>query len=129
MANMASYLEEEVLQEKLVDATVYVGLVEDSATDVDLESGDLTNEITGYDGDRKAISFTAPSQVSGKGTVQNDVQIDFENMPATTVEYAIICDSATGGNILYWCPAINNKTTNSGDTYRVDTNDLTIDQD
>ena len=137
MANMSSFLEEEILDHILrgnsysSPTTVYVGLVSDSATDDDLEDGDLTNEIDGYDGDRKEITFTEPSQVDGKATVESDVQIDFEDMPETTVEYAIITDDSTpdSGNILYWCPSVETKTTNEGDTYRIDTNNLTIDQD
>lgn len=137
MANMSSYLEEEILDHILrgnsytSPGTVYIGLVTSTATDADLEGGDLTNEITGYTGDRKSVTFTIPSQVSGKGTVENDIQIDFEDMPNVTVEYAIICDSLTpgGGNILYWAPANSTKTTNSGDTYRIDISNLVIDQD
>jgi len=129
MANLSNYFEEQILTEKLVNSTVYVGLISDTATDADLESGDLTNEITAYTGDRKSISFTSPTQVSGKATIENDANIDFEDMPAETVGYAVIMDAQTAGNILYWCPADNVKTTNSGDTYRIPSGDLTLDLD
>lgn len=132
MANLSNYFEEDILNTYLVSATVYVGLVDDNATDDDLESGDLTDEITSYTGDRKSISFTSPSQVDGKATIENDADIDFEDMPETTVKYAVIMDSETAdgtGNILYWCPADNVKTTNDGDTYRIPSGDLTLDLD
>ena len=126
MANLSNYFEEQILTEKLVNSTVYVGLVDDTAIDGDLESGDLTNEITSYTGDRKSVNFTTPTQTDGKATIENSGDIDFQEMPADTIKYAIICDSATTGNILYWCPASSLKTTNDGDTYRIPTGDLTI---
>lgn len=138
MANISSYLEEKILNHVLRNTTytspttVYVGLVTSTAVDADLEGGDLTNEISGYTGDRKAITFTVPTQVSGKGTVNNDNQLDFDNMPAVTVEYAIITDDPTPGvgNILYWCPSPSGtKTTNVGDTYRIPVGDLIADLD
>lgn len=135
MANLSSYLEEQLLNHALRNiaysspTTVYVGLVDNTAVDTDLEAGDLTNEITGYTGDRKAITFTAPTQVGGKATIENSAQIDFDDMPATTVAYAIICDAATAGNILYWAPATTSKTTNAGDTYRISAGDLTVSHD
>lgn len=132
MANISNYLEEEILQEKLVDATVHAGLVDDNASDSDLEDGDLADEIEDYDGDRKEINFSTPSQVDGKATIENENQIDFEGMPELTVGYAIITDDPTpgSGNILYWCPPPNGtKTTNEGDTYRLDVGELVCDLD
>jgi len=132
---MSSYLENKILNHILrgenytPPSTVYVGLVSGTAVDADLEGGDLTNEITGYEGDRKAITFTSASQVSDKGQTANSNEIDFNGMPATTVAYSVVCDSATGGNILYWLPANNNKTTNADDTFRLRVADVTITQD
>jgi len=132
--NFSNYLEEQLLNHvfrgtTFTSPTVYVGIVNDTAVDTDLEGGDLTNEITGYTGDRKAVSFTAPTQIGGKGTIESDVVVNFEDMPATTVEYAIVCDAATGGNILMWIPATNIRTTEAGDTYRVPLGEMIIDLD
>ena len=135
MANISDYLEEALLNHVMRNTaytspvTVYVGIVSDVAVDADLEAGTLTNEITGYTGDRKAVTFGAPSQVTGKATITNSADIDFESMPAVTVAYAIVCDAATLGNILYWCPLSANKTTNSGDTFRIPASNLTLDLD
>lgn len=135
MANISSYAEMEILDWLLEISTatdVYVGIVDDTATNAELEGGDLTNEITSYTGDRKVIDFTTPVQVSGKGTVENNADIDFEGMPAVTVGYAVIMDSQSAdgtGNVLYWVPADNIKTTNSGDTYRIPSGELVLDLD
>ena len=136
MANMSSYLEEKILDHVLRNieytppSTVYVGIVSDSATDSELEAGTLTNEITGYTGDRKSVSFTAISQNGdGEAETENTALIEFESMPACTIAYAIVCDAATGGNILFWGAATESKTSNSGDTHQVPAGNITIDLD
>lgn len=133
MANIADYLEEALLDhvfrntEYTRPATVYCGLVDDVGVDAELEAGTLTNEITTYTGDRKTITFGAPSQVGGKATIKNSAALEFENMPAVTVKYAIVCDTATVGNILYWCPLTAEKTCNAGDTFKIAVDGLTLD--
>lgn len=138
MANISNYLEEKILNHVMRNDSytsptdIYVGLIDDNATDSELEDGNLDNEITDYGGDRKSITFTEPSQVDGKATIENDSDIDFEDMPEVTIAYAVIMDSEAAdgtGNILYWCPADKNKTANSGDTYRIPEGDLTLDLD
>jgi hypothetical protein len=132
---MSSYLEEELLDHVLKNnaysspSSVYVGIAVDNATEAELEGGTLTNEITGYTGDRKTVSFGAISQVSGKATTDNDGDLNFQSMPAVTVKYVIICDAATGGNILYWAEASSIKTTNAGDTYQIPAGEITVDHD
>jgi hypothetical protein len=137
MANISNYLEEAILNhimrntEYVRPSAVYAGLVTNIATDEDLENGTLTNEITAYTGNRKPITFKEPTQVDGKATIYNDGVIDFVNMPSTIIKYIIVCDAATGGNILYWCPLFEGatKTTNSGDTFRLIDEGLVLDID
>ena len=126
MANLSNYAEEIFLNHVFRDESIsldgnYLGLVSSSATDEDLENGDLTDEITGYDGDRKSASYNSAYQSEGKGTIENDGNIDFENMPNEEIGYVILCDSATkgSGNIIIWAPADSVKTANEGDTYRI----------
>jgi len=134
MANATNYLEEKLLDHILRNVsftsptTVYIGLVNDTAFDADLEAGDLTNEITGYTGDRKAVTFDPISQSADNGFTSNDTNIDFEYMPATTVKYLIITDSPTkgSGNVLIWSPAQNIRTTNQDDMYRIPANGLEV---
>lgn len=135
MANIADYLEEILLNLVFrntaypggAPAAVYCGLIDDVGTDAELEAGTLTNEITAYTGDRKAITFGAPSQVSSKATIKNSAALEFESMPAVTVKYVIVCDAATAGNILYWCPLTEEKTCNEGDTFKIAIDGLVLD--
>lgn len=133
MANITDYLEEVLLNHVFRNtpysspAAVYCGLVESGDYDAELEAGTLTHEVAAYTGDRKAITFSAPAQVGGKATVKNSAALEFENMPAVTVKYAIVCDAATAGNILYWCPLAAEKTCNEGDTFRIAVDGLVLD--
>jgi len=136
--NLSNYLEEVLINHVLRNVAytsptdVYVGLVSDVASDAHMEAGTLTNEITAYDGNRKAVTFDAPVQDGdGRASVKNaTAAIEFEDMPAVTVKYAIVCDSATkgSGNILYWCPLVDSvgaretRTANAGDTFRLPQN-------
>jgi hypothetical protein len=135
MANISTYLEEALLGHVMKNssytspAVVYCGLVTSSASASDMEAGTLTNEITSYTGNRKAITFGTISQAGGKSLVKNSAAIEFEDMPAATVAYAIICDASTVGNILWWCPLDTNKNTNAGDTFRIPIDGLTVDLD
>jgi len=96
--NMTSYLENKILNHILrgetytPPSTLYVGLVDSGATDLDLENGVLNNEITGYTGSRKVISFNPASQDNGKGTSKNNSEINFNGMPKKEVAFAILCD-------------------------------------
>lgn len=135
MANIADYLEDILLNLVMrntaypggAPAAVYCGLMDDTAVEAAMEAGTLDGEITTYTGDRKAITFGAPADVGGKATIKNSVALEFEVMPAVTVKYAIVCDAATAGNILYWCPLTAPKTCNAGDTFRIPVDGLTLD--
>ena len=135
MANIATFLETILLNLVMrgtaypdgAPAAVYCGLVDDVAEDAELEAGTLTNEITTYTGNRKEITFGAPAEVGVAQTIKNSAALEFESMPAVTVKYAIVCDAATAGNILYWCPLTAEKTCNAGDTFRIAVDGLVCD--
>ncbi|MBA7564457.1 hypothetical protein ES708_06120 [subsurface metagenome] len=143
MSNISTYLEEKWLNmlkgtAYTAPATVYCGIVEYGVAgdyDDELEAGTLTHEISGYTGDRKAITLGEVSQVggagsAGKATVKNSAAVEFESMPAPDtkkVGYAIVCDAATAGNILYWCPLVAEKSWNEGDTFRIPIDGLVLD--
>ncbi len=148
MANIANWLELRILDLVMDDAdehgsewlpeTVYAGIMNDDATEQQLEEGTLTNEITAYTGNRKAITWgdiaLEGSGADAKATVSNAAAIEFEDMPAPggkEVQYVIICDAPTSGNILWWLPIVDGetpttKTWNEGDTFRIPIGDLTI---
>ena len=114
-------------------AAVYVGLIDDTADEAEME-GDtpLVSEITGYTGNRKAITFgaitkagTDPSEMDGPP----GAAIDFENMPAPAgreVKYFVVCDAATVGNVLGWSEiTAGPKVWNTGDTFRIPIDNIT----
>jgi len=135
MANISTYLEDILLNLVMrataypggAPAAVYCGLVDDNASDADMEAGTLTDEITAYTGDRQAITFGAPTDVGGKATIKNTVAHEFVSMPAVTVKYAIVCDAAIAGNILFWCPLAAEKTCEAGDVFRLAIDALVLD--
>lgn len=135
MSNIATYLENILLNLTFrntayptgIPATVYCGLIDDVSDGSELEAGTLDNEISSYTGDRKAVTFGAPSDVGGKATIKNTGALTFLLMPAVTVKYAIVCDAATAGNILYWCPLTAEKTVNNGDTFNIAIDGLVLD--
>ena len=133
--NISTYLEEELLDHVLLNAAysspaaVYAGVVDASANDTDMEAGTLTNELTTYSGDRKAITFDAITQSGGASITANSAALTFESMPSCTVGYVIVCDAATSGNVLFWCPLVANKTYSAGDTCTIAIGDLDISLD
>ena len=139
MANISKYLENKWLDmlkgtAYAAPAAVYIGLIDDTANEAELE-GDtpLASEITGYTGNRKAITFGA---ISKTGTNPSEMlgppaaDIDFENMPAPVgreVKYHILCDAATGGNVLGWSEVTGSpQGWNEGDTYRIPVDNMTV---
>jgi hypothetical protein len=134
MANLSDYLEEALIEHVLVNSSytsptdVYLGIMSDSAGTAELEAGTLTNEIDGYTGNRKTLSFGTATQVEGKATCLTNETYDFEDMPAVTVSYAIITDSATkgAGNILVWMPLSTPRTVGAGDTLRFPSGDISV---
>jgi len=139
MANICTFLETALLNhvmrntEYVRPAVVYAALIDDTAVDVDVEAGDLTDEIDGYnEANRPACTFgTAPAQVLGKATIYNTAAVTFTVMPAVTTKYLLIMDGNTkgAGNALYWCPLSPERATLAGDTLTFPIGDIAIDLD
>ena len=137
--NISKYLEDKWLDMLKgaafgAPAAVYVGLIDDTADEAEME-GDtpLASEITGYTGDRKAITFGAiskaaldPSEMDGPP----GAAIEFLVMPAPAgreVKYFVICDAATVGNVLGWSEiTAGPKVWNTGDTFRIPIDNITV---
>lgn len=133
--NMSSYLEQKILNhilrnEQYIPPTkVFIGLVSSKATEQQLEDGILTNEIKKYDGGRQEITFSAASKNVEGSLSKNNIAINFTGMPKEEIAYAILCDEKENGNILYWIPANEIKTTGVDDIYRLKIDDVVIIQD
>lgn len=141
MSDLSNYLEEEVLnvylraQTPTAPAATYLAIFNDTATDAELEAGTLTNEITGYTGDRPQIDglLNAATQVGGAAEVTTNADIDYEDMPATTVQWAAIMDAATAGNVLAYAQSTDNAgagtSVSAGATFRIVAGDFTFSLD
>jgi hypothetical protein len=63
------------------------------------------------------------------GATQNSANVDFINMPASTVVAIGIHDALTSGNLLVWGTLSTSKSLDAGDTLRIATGDLDISLD
>lgn len=121
--NLSNYLEDKIVDHFLGTSSytsptnVYVALYTVGPTD----SGGGT-EVTGGSYVRKLATFGA----SSSGSASNNINIDFPNMPACTVVAIGIHDSSTSGNLLAHGTLDINKSLDSGDTFRLQSGDLTI---
>ena len=139
---ISNYLSKKLLDHALgiasytMPETIYVGLASDDATAAELAAGTLTNEITDYDDNRKAITMTAAAledsqdALSDMISVSGGSAIEFADMPACTVAWVMLCDAATAGNVLFALPLVvleagedyldpDPKTVSAGDTFRL----------
>ena len=78
------------------EASVYAGLIDEE--DV---------EITGYDGDRKPITFDEPESVGNKRIIVTDEAVAFENMPACEVTAIGLYTDDDGGDLLLVIPLVD----------------------
>ena len=140
--SLANYLEEEVLNTYLragtatVPTNTYLAIFDDTATEAELEAGTLTNEITGYTGDRPQVDnvLTAAAQNAGDAAeVTTNADIDYVDMPATTVQWAAVMDAATAGNVLAYAQSTDNAgagtSVSAGATFRVEAGAFTFELD
>lgn len=123
--SIANYAEDKILRavlnaESFSVTTVYVSLH-------DADPGETgANEITGGSYARQSAAF---SQVSND-TWDNDADIDFTDMPSTTVNYVALWDAVSAGNCLWTGPAsAMNDSVGVGETYRINAGDLDVSLD
>jgi hypothetical protein len=141
MSAASNYLEDKVLDHVLgkgtrdftSPATLFVALFVGTASAVkaNLEAGTLTDEVANANSyARTAATFGAASS----GSASNSSAVEF---PAAsggnfgTVTCAAVMDSAThgAGNVLFYGELAVAKTVTDGDTFRIDTDQLTISLD
>lgn len=124
--NLSNYLENKVLDHILGTTTytkpsaVYVALY--TAAPNDAGGG---TEVSGGSYARQTAAFDA----AASGATQNTANVDFVNMPASTVVAIGIHDALTSGNLLVWGTLSTSKSLDLGDTLRIATGDLDISLD
>lgn len=107
--------------------SIYVGL----ATAVsDAEAGSLTEATFGSYARQQvtAANWTLASSSADQQTVTNAANIEFPASTGTanTITHAFIVDAASSGNILFVGALDANKTIDSGDIFRINASNLTI---
>jgi hypothetical protein len=111
-------------ENKLLD-TVFNATAYSVATPyVSLHSSDTgetgANEISGGSYVRKAASFAAAAD----GECVSDADLEFTGMPAVTVTHVGVWDHESAGNFLWGGALTAQKTTNAGDTFKIESGDL-----
>jgi hypothetical protein len=125
MAEMSNFLEDALINATLRNttytsvATVYVSLWTSDPTD----AGSGT-EVSGGSYARTAVTFGAPSN----GTSLNNADVIFPTATAGwgTVGWIGINDALTSGNLLYHTALDLAKTIDSGDIFKIETGNLSV---
>lgn len=119
--SFSNYLEDEIL-----DAVCNNGSFAVAQPWVSLHTGDPgetgANELTGGSYGRQSASFAAASG----GSCDTDATLDFTGMPSATITHVGMWDASSSGNFLVGGSLTAQKTTNSGDTFRIASGNLTI---
>lgn len=123
MAAMSTYLEDALLDHvfgntAFTQPALWLALFNADPTDDNVTA----NEISGGSYGRLTISFGAASL----GSVSNDAQVSFTDMPADTVTHAAIYDASTVGNLLVHGALTASRVVNAGDTFNVPAGNYTV---
>jgi hypothetical protein len=138
MSAASNYLENKALDHILGKGSrnytpasnLYVALFTGTAatTKSNLEAGTLTDEVgNAYSYSRTAVTFGSASS----GSASNSSAVEFAAASGGnwgTVTCAAVMDSAThgAGNVLFYGELAVSKTVTDGDTFRIDSSQLTI---
>jgi hypothetical protein len=129
MSAASDYLEDKLLDHTLGNtaftqpSTIYVGLFT-GTPNTNLEAGTLTDEVSGGNYTRKAVTFSAASS----GTSSNSATVTFDTATANwgTITSVAVIDAATNGNVLFYGSVTSSKTIESGDTFQIASGNLSI---
>ena len=133
MSAASNYLEAKVLDHTLATTAytkptnVYVALF---TTSTNLEAGLLTNEIStsGTAYARQTATFAAASTSTGSATSSATITFPTATANWGTVYALAVCDNATAGaaNVLYWGNLDSPKVIETGDTFQIQSGNLTV---
>ena len=141
MDGKSNYAEQKVLDHLLGTAAftmptgVYVGLHTGDPLDTEAAANELTSTGTGTGSGyaRQLVTFDPATQnVDGDTEAASNVQLDWTNLPGATIGWISICDSLTGGHILYRGQLVDEtgapetKTFTAGDNFTINSGMLTV---
>lgn len=111
---------------------IYLGLATAAIADTDTLA-DITEENDANYA-RQAINFTAPTQVGGKGTIDNDADIQFGPWDVdadVAITHAFLTDASSGttGNLITYFTLPESKSPAAGETLTVPLGDCIFDID
>jgi len=97
----------------------------------DPTDADIGTEIADGGYAPQIITFSAPTQVEGKGQIANDTQITFPTATANwgTISHWGVRDAPTGGNLLTYSPVPTPKLIESGDEAKFNVAAITVSLD
>jgi len=127
MTAMSNYLENEVLDHTLkvgsytAPTDIYVALF---TADGGLESGTLTNEVSGGSYARTTATYGAAA--AGTGTNSADITFPTATAAWGTISHCAIIENSGGTNVLYHGTLSATKVVNSGDTFKFNAGDLAV---
>jgi len=114
------------------EAAVYVGLFcaastdegDLAALDAELKAGTITKEVSGGSYARELVGLAAPSD----GVSANAADITFTTATGNwgTVTHVALMDALTAGNVCMWSRLDAFKAVNSGDTFKMNADDLDV---
>jgi uncharacterized protein YegJ (DUF2314 family) len=109
--------------------SIYVGLAT-AASNADAEAGTVTEATFGAYARQQvtAANWTLTSSSQDQQTVTNAAAIEFPASTGTdnTITHAFLVDAASSGNILFVGVLDNDKTIETGDIFRFNASNLTI---
>lgn len=122
---MSNYLENALINATLRNtsftspAVVYVGLYLTDPTDANTGT-----EVSGGSYARQSVTFAAPSD----GLSASNADVTFPTATANwgAVGWIGLSDAVSGGNLLYHTPLNSVKTIESGDIFKIESTNLTV---
>lgn len=132
MSAASNYLENKVLDHVLTStgytapSTRYLALFNNTSGNAatNLESGTLTDEVSGGSYARQSVTFAAASG----GASATNATVTFPAATASwgTITHVAVMDADTGGNVLFYGAVTTSKTIDSGDSFQISSGNLTI---
>ena len=118
--SLTNYGEDEMLNAFTGTGTFYLALF----TADPGETGDTTNEVSGGDYARQAVTWDTPDS----GSVVNAAAVEFPVATNSwgTVSHWALMDASTGGNAWWYGSITTPKAITAGDIYRVPVGSLTL---